>query len=91
VVVSSDTPCPGTPPADGWTVRIQPGDAAAGAYRADATAVPADDGTFSVAMTVPAGMPPGNALVSIADYYDHVPCDDHGSCAQIATELGILP
>lgn len=91
IEVRSDIPCPGTSPAEGWTIRILPegmpstsGNAAPGT---EATVVPDANGTFAITMTVPAGMPPGPARVTVSNYYDHVPCDDHGSCAEIGTSL----
>jgi hypothetical protein len=63
---------------DGTTfeITVAPADGAGG--RAAGKASVRSDGSFTVTLTVPEGIPPGDASVLVNDY-DYVPCHDTGS------------
>lgn len=86
ITVTSDTVCDIPPPAGGWTVLV----AEVGAPGAgERTTVDEEfDGSFEVAVTVPAHLTPGEAFVAIENW-DYSNCPDNASCASPSASLTV--
>jgi hypothetical protein len=68
-------------------VRIQPADATIPIARAFVE--PDADGAFSVEVTVPPTIRPGEAIAHISNYWDHAACPENASCAAASVTFDV--
>lgn len=86
VAVSTTNACP-LPGGAELTVRIHP--AGETIPLAQARVTPNPDGSFSVSITVPPTIRPGQAVASISNYWDIATCPEGASCAAAAVEFTV--
>jgi hypothetical protein len=87
VEVATSHACDLQPPKPGWDVVVHPSDRTS--PRAEVHVMPGEDGSFTASLTLPADMPAGSAVATIANYWDVAPCDDHASCAASAATFTV--
>jgi hypothetical protein len=86
VTVSTTDACP-LPESAELTVRIHP--VGEPIPLAQARVTPDPDGSFSVSITVPPTIRPGQAVASISNYWDIATCPEGASCAAAEVEFTV--